>query len=73
MATLLFVALLFQDHLRIRAAGPVSLLKFFASAHRADVRNAIHRQNAIQMIDLMLQQLGEVPFLSRVNFAFRPA
>src|SRR6266478_3309904 len=39
---------------------PISLLKLFARTHRADVRNAIHRQNPIQMIDLVLQQFREV-------------
>src|SRR6266481_6005640 len=57
----------------IRACCAISLLKLFARTHRADVRNAIHRQNPIQMIDLVLQQFREVPFLSRVNFAHRSA
>ena len=52
---------------------PISLLKLFARAHRADIRNAIQRQNPIQMIDLVLQQFREIPFLSCVNFAHRTA
>ena len=38
----------------IRAGCAISLLKLFARTHRADVRNAIHGQNPIQMIDLVL-------------------
>src|SRR5467141_2534322 len=67
---------LFSRRLCFNAIGtlrPISLLKLFACAHRADIRNAIHRQNPMQMINLVLQQFREVPFLSRVNFALRPA
>src|SRR6267378_739677 len=67
---------LFSRRLCFNAVGtlrPISLLKLFACAHRADIRNAIHRQNPIQMIDLVLQQFREVPFLSRLDFARRAA
>jgi len=40
----------------IRTRGAVSLLKFFSRAHRLDVRDAIHGENSVQVIDLMLQQ-----------------
>src|SRR6266481_1295928 len=51
----------------------MSLLKLFARAHRAYVRDAIHRKNPIQMIDLVLQQLREIPLLSRMNFVLLTA
>src|SRR5467141_1688030 len=68
MTTLLFVVLLLQDLHRIGAAGPVSLLILLAGAHRFYVRDAIHGQDPIQVIDFVLQQLGQIALFIRVNF-----
>src|SRR6267378_7342358 len=57
----------------IGTPGSVSLLEFFARAHRLHIRDAIHRQDPIQVIDFMLQRLGKISFVSCARFVPLPA
>ena len=52
----------------IRTVLPVSLLKLLPSAQGTNIGNAIHGQNSIEMIDLVLQQLGQIPFCPSPQF-----
>src|SRR5277367_5217012 len=44
------------------------LLEFFASTHSANVRDAVHGQYPIEMINLMLQQLRQISLFAGLNF-----
>src|SRR5258708_36508405 len=44
----------------VRAGGAIALLELFSRAHRFHVCDAIDSQDAIEMIDLMLQEFGEL-------------
>jgi len=46
---------------RVGTQRPVSLLKLFPRAHRPNIRYSIHRQNSIQMVNLVLQQFRQIP------------
>src|ERR1700757_1096826 len=52
---------------RVRTRIPISLLKLFSRTNGLHLHNAINRQNAVEMIDFMLQQLGEISVLTRVE------
>jgi len=45
----------------VRTPGVITCFEFFARAHRLYVGDAIHRRDAIQMVDLMLQKFGKIP------------
>src|SRR5690348_2232501 len=49
---------------RVRAGVPVTLLKFFPGADRFRIHDAIDCENTVEMIDLVLQQLGQVSVLA---------
>src|SRR5579871_913010 len=42
----------------------MALLEFFSCANRLDINYAIDRQDAIQMVDFMLQQFGKIAIFS---------
>src|SRR5580765_4848373 len=50
-----------NDGFRVRTSLPIPLLKLFPSHNRLQVRHTINRQNAVQMINFMLQQLRKIP------------
>src|SRR5215469_14763177 len=56
----------------VGACRAISLLEFFFGAHGSQVRHAIDAQNAIQVIDLVLEQLGKISQFSGVNLVRSP-
>ena len=52
---------------RIRAGIAIALLEFFFRAHGSQVGHAIDAENAIQMIDFVLEQLGKISHVSGAN------
>lgn len=49
---------------RVRTCIPISLFKLFPGHNRLYINHSINRENPVQMIDLMLQQLGEIFFVA---------
>ena len=62
-----------RSHHRIRTCIPVTLLKFFPRADRLHVRNPVNRQDAIEMINFMLEQFRKIALLRRVAGKRLPA
>src|SRR5437016_10889261 len=46
----------------------VSLLEFFARAHRLDVNDAVHGQDAVEVVDFVLQKFRKIPLFASLNF-----
>src|SRR6266704_637705 len=57
----------------VRTGRAIALFELFSRAHRFHVCDAIDRQDAIEMVDLMLQEFGEIPLFTRMSFVRLPA
>src|SRR5690242_2200772 len=60
------VVLLACTH-RVGACRAVSFLEFFFGTDRFQVRDAVDAKNAIEMLDLVLEEFGKVSQLASLN------
>src|ERR1700733_7103570 len=56
----------------IRAALAISFFEFFAGAKRFEVDDAVDGQNAVEMVDFMLQEFGEIAIVPSTEFVGFP-